>query len=349
MPTVDSDAHVIESMTTWSYLREGEERFLPIITEQVSGAELHNRDGRLQREFWVINGRVHNRDRNLGSNTTVDSREMREVEARLEHMDALGVDVQVIFPTLMLRPIADNAPLEYALGRSYNRWLADIWRRGEGRLRWAVVPPLLDQTKMRDELAFGKDNGACAVFMRPLECEKPLSDEYFFPLYELASEFDLPICVHLGNGSFPVHDFYQRDTTFTKFKLVTVGCFHSLVLAGTPDRFPDLRWGIIEAGSDWLPFVLNDLRQRMLRMGRRLAEDVLADNNIYVTCEVADDLPHVIAAAGEDNLVMGTDYGHSDFSSHIDQLSRLRQSDGVSAAVIDKILWDNPRALYGLD
>jgi predicted TIM-barrel fold metal-dependent hydrolase len=63
---------------------------------------------------------------------------------------------------------------------------------------------------------------------------------------------------------------------------------------------------------------------------------------------VEDDLPHVIAAAGEDNLVIGTDYGHSDFSSQIEALGLLRQSDDISPKVIDKILWDNPRALYGL-
>jgi predicted TIM-barrel fold metal-dependent hydrolase len=46
---------------------------------------------------------------------------------------------------------------------------------------------------------------------------------------------------------------------------------------------------------------------------------------------------------------MGTDYGHADFSSHIDQLARLRQKADLGPEVVDKILWDNPRKLYGLD
>ncbi len=349
MPVIDADAHVIETMETWSYLEGEDKRFLPVITEQIAGKELLSTVGEVQREFWIINGRVHNRDRNLGVNTPIDSREMREVEARLEHMDALDVDIQILFPTLMLRPIADGAPLEFALTHSYNRWLTAICKQGQGRLKWIAVPPLLSLHKARDELKFAKDNGAVGIFMRPLECERPISDEYFFPLYEIASELDLPICVHLGNGSYHIHDFYQRDSTFTKFKLVTIGCFHSLVLNEIPSKFPDIRWAIIEAGSDWLPFILNDLRQRMARLGRPLADDVLADNRIYVSCEVADDLPQVIEAAGEDNLVIGTDYGHSDFSSHIDQLAQLRDVQGISSKVSDKILWDNPRALYGLD
>jgi len=203
--------------------------------------------------------------------------------------------------------------------------------------------------KSRDELEFCKDNGACGIFMRPLECERPLSDEYFFPLYEIASDLDLAVSVHLGNGSFDVHDFFNKDTTFTKFKMPMIGCFHSLVFRGTPKKFPDVRWGIIEASADWLPFIVNDLRQRLRRDGKRLADDVLGENHIYVTCQVEDDLPHIINAVGEDHIVIGTDYGHSDFSTEIQSLRMLKQSNTLSSQVIDKILWDNPRALYGLD
>jgi predicted TIM-barrel fold metal-dependent hydrolase len=235
------------------------------------------------------------------------------------------------------------------LVRSYNRWLAEIWDQGGGRLRWAAVPPLMSLDKAREELTFAKEHGACSVFMRPLECEKPLSDEYFYPLYEIASDLDLAITPHLGNGSFTVHDFFNQDSTFTKFKMVTIGCFHSLVFRETPKKFPDLRWGIIEASADWLPFIVNDLRQRMRRDGKRLPDDVLGTYNIYVTCQVEDDLPHVINAVGEDHLVIGTDYGHSDFSSEIEALRLLKQSNTVSPEVIDKILWDNPRDLFGLN
>ena len=349
MPTIDSDAHVIETEVTWQYLAADEKKYTPIITRRHSGAEMRNVEGKLQEEYWVINNRVHNKDRNVGSNTTEESREMRSIDARIKHMDELEVDVQILFPTLLLRPIADNPPLELALCRSYNRWLADIWKQGKGRLRWVAAPPLLSMDKMRDELQFAKDNGACGVFMRALECERPLSDSYFYPLYEIAQELDLAISVHLGNGSFDVHDFYQKDTPFTKFKLPTIGAFHSLVFNGTPALFPKLRWGIIEASANWIPFIVSDLRQRFVKRGKRLPENVFAANNIWVACEVSDDLPAVIKVSGEDHLVIGTDYGHTDNSSQIEALRMLRQIGGISSRAVDKILWDNARALYGLN
>ena len=349
MPTIDSDAHVIENEVTWQYLADNERHYTPMITRRFAGQEIRNVEGKLQEEFWIINQRVHNKDRNVGSNTTEESREMRSIDARIRHMDELEIDIQILFPTLLLRPIADNPPLEFALCRSYNRWLADIWKQGGGRLRWVAAPPLLSMDKMRDELQFAKDHGACGVFMRALECERPLSDPYFYPLYDIASELDLAITIHLGNGSFDVHDFYTKDTPFTKFKLPTIGAFHSLVFNDTPAKFPKLRWGIIEASANWLPFIISDLRQRFKKRGKRLPDNVLAANRIWVACEVSDDLPAVLPHAGEHNLVIGTDYGHTDNSSQIEALRMLRQIGGVSSQTIDKILWDNARALYGLN
>lgn len=349
MPTIDSDAHVLECMATWDYLAPAEARFTPMIVERkAGGAEERNTDGLLKKEYWVVDGRLHEKDQNVSKDISDDSREMHDVSARIRHMDELEIDLQILYPTLMLRPIAAHAPLDVALCRSYNRWLADIWRKGEGRLRWVAAPPLMAMDKVRDELMFAKDNGACGIFMRGLECELPLSDPYFYPLYEIAGELDMAICVHLGNGSFTVHDFYTRDTTFTKFKLPTVGCFHSLIMSGTPAMFPKVRWGIVEVSANWLPYVINDLRLRFRRRGKRLPDNILKANNIYIACEVTDDLPGVLKVAGEDNLVIGTDYGHSDSSTEIEALRMLRDNQSVGAAAVDKILWDNPKTLYGI-
>jgi predicted TIM-barrel fold metal-dependent hydrolase len=348
MSTVDSDAHVIETEATWDFLDEKDRGWLPTIVRKAFGNDVRNVEGRVQQEYWVINGRIHNKDRNVGSNTSEESREMRSIDARLRHMDELEVDVQVLYPTLLLRPIADNPRLDYALARSYNRWLASIWKHSGDRLRWVAVPPLLAMDKVREEMRFARDNGACGIFMRGLECELPLSDPYFHPLYEIAGELDMAICIHLGNGSFDVHDFYTKDTPFTKFKLPTIGAFHSLVFNEIPIKFPKVRWGIVEVSADWLPFILRDLRGRFKKRGKRLPDNVLKANRMYVACEVTDDLPAVLSVAGEDNLLIGTDYGHTDNSSQIEALRMLRDVPGIPPSAVDKILWDNPKALYGL-
>ena len=41
---------------------------------------------------------------------------------------------------------------------------------------------------------------------------------------------------------------------------------------------------------------------------------------MFVTCENTDDLPYIVQQAGEDCLVIGTDYGHTDISSDVDAI-----------------------------
>jgi predicted TIM-barrel fold metal-dependent hydrolase len=52
--------------------------------------------------------------------------------------------------------------------------------------------------------------------------------------------------------------------------------------------------------------------------------------------------------AGEDCLVIGTDYGHTDISSDVDAINIFKARTDLTTEVKRKILSDNARALYGL-
>jgi predicted TIM-barrel fold metal-dependent hydrolase len=346
--TIDSDAHVLETMATWDYLQPDEKRFLPMVVDFAQGGARASNEGKRQQQFWIVDGRLQPKEANVGSNTPEEAREMRDIDKRLAHMDDLEIDVQVLYPTLFLRPITRNPTAEFALIRSYNRWLADIWAKSGGRLVWAAKIPTYDLPKAAEELRFAKDHGACAIFLRGLECERRLSDPYFYPLYKLAEELDLALGVHSGSGCFATWDLFQDESGFNKSKLAVIGAFHSLILDGIPERFPKLRWGFIEVSAQWIPYALNDLDLRFKRRGKRLPADPLKTYNIYVACQVTDDLPYVLSYAGEENLVVGTDYGHHDTSTEIEALRLLRKNDKIGSGVVDKILGPNARALYGL-
>jgi predicted TIM-barrel fold metal-dependent hydrolase len=120
------------------------------------------------------------------------------------------------------------------------------------------------------------------------------------------------------------------------------------VIHGIPQRFPKLRIGIIEVSAQWIPYAVHDLKRRFARRGKPFPKNVLKENRIYVTCQTDDDLDYLLGYAGEDNLVIGTDYGHSDNASEIEALRKLRNEGRLPNRVIEKILDDNPRVLYGL-
>ncbi|MFN4283946.1 MAG: amidohydrolase family protein [Alphaproteobacteria bacterium] len=349
MRTIDADAHVLETPYTWEFMDEADRKYTPMIVAQTSGAGIAANDGRnFQKEFWISDGRLIPKDKNVGNNTPEAAREMRDVAARLKHMDELEIDVQVLYPTFFIWPYTRKAEVQRALVKGYNRWLAEIWKKSHDRLRWVAMVSTYDLSRAREELSFAKAHGACGVYMRGLEADRKPSDPYFFPLYAVAEEMNLPICFHSAAGSYTHHDFFIDDSGFNKFKLSTVGGFHMLVMDGVPAMFPKLRWGFVEVSAQWLPYMLNDLALRFKRRGKRLPASPLAANNMYVACQVTDDLPEILRVAGEDNLVVGTDYGHHDTSTEIEALRLLKSGGKIPPAAVDKILGANAKALYGL-
>src|SRR5438093_13556684 len=120
--------------------------------------------------------------------------------------------------------------------------MAAICKQAKDRLRWAAVLPLFSMDKVFEEAKFAKENGACGIFLRGSECEKLLSDSYFYPLYDAASRLDLPICIHSATGSTALFDYYKYETIgFAKFKLVIVGAFHNLIMDKISERFLRLK------------------------------------------------------------------------------------------------------------
>jgi predicted TIM-barrel fold metal-dependent hydrolase len=349
MGCIDAVAHVIETTQTFEYIDDAYKKYRPMVVQQLAGATVASNEGGVQKRFWVIDGRVQPMEGNIGSNTSEESREMRDVSARLKHMDELEIDVQVLFPTVFLRAWTQNEQVEYALCRSYNRWLADIWRQAGDRLRWVVMPPLRSSwSKIRDELEFAKDNGACGIFLRGLEIEAKLSDQHFYPLWEMAEDLDLAVAFHSGNNSFAVRDIYKDECGFSRSKLPVVGAFHALLMEGIPSKFPKVRWGFIEVSAQWIPYALNDMEIRFKRKGKRFFKSPLKENNIWVACQTTDDIPYIMQQVGDENLVIGTDYGHADTSAQIEALRILRDNGKLPRSSVDKILDGNSRRLYGL-
>jgi uncharacterized protein len=339
MRVIDADAHVIENESTWDYMLESERQFKPKVVAATSAKDPF--------DYWLVDGRIIPRS-NVGRDLPVTAREMSDLGVRIKHMDELGIDCQVIYPTFFITPISRRQDIDLAVARSYNRWMANIVRKEPDRFGWVLVPPLQSTEHLAEELKYGKENGACGIYLRGLEVERMLSDPYFYSLYEQASALDLPICIHSANGAFTTYDFFSDDPGFSKFKLAVIGAFHALVFHGIPQRFPKLRIGIIEVSAQWISYAVHDLRRRFARRAKAFPKNVLQENRVYVTCQTDDDLEDVLKYSGEDNLVIGTDYGHADNAAEIVALRKLRNEGRLPGRVIDKILDNNPRSLYGL-
>jgi predicted TIM-barrel fold metal-dependent hydrolase len=262
MKVIDADAHVIESESAWDYMLESERQYRPRIVGAASGDPAIN--------YWHIDGRLMPRS-NVEKNLPEAARDMSDLSIRLKHMDELGIDIQVIYPTIFIFPTARRAEVDLAICRSYNRWMADIVAKAPDRFRWVVVPPLLNmEHRVADELKFGKEHGACGVYLRGLEADRRLSDPYFYPMYDAASEARPAHLRALGERQLiEAHDFFADEPGFCKFKLAVSGRVSFARFDGIPERFPKLRIGIIEVSAQWIPYAIHDLARRHLRRGKQ--------------------------------------------------------------------------------
>jgi predicted TIM-barrel fold metal-dependent hydrolase len=359
---IDADTHIDETEATWESMAGSDLQYQP------TTAYPSNPDPKLPpARYWVIDGRRQIRfirsDRDSG--TTVQTRELLDVDARLKHMDELGTDMQVIYPTLFLMEATDKPEINTAMRRSYNRWLGERCMHSGGRLRWVCMPPLQNMQATVEELTWSKEHGACGVLKKgDREAGKYPADPYFDQLYAEAEKLDLPICLHTGSGIpdfSPAREFSHGQ--FMRTKAATINGVLGLIVHKIPERYPKLRIGCIEAGSMWTPFVAYDLRRQQVRQqGResvgvlgipelKLAANVFRDNRVYVTCQVDEDLPYIIKTVGEDNLMVGSDYTHRDPSMELEfrKILQDRADKGeIPQGAIQKILYDNPKAFYAL-
>ncbi len=359
MAVVDADTHVDECEETWRYMPPEDARYKPVTvvpTEDMGdGAPAPG-----YTRHWLIGSNLSIRrirdDRRTG--TTIDARELRNVETRLRHMDEMGVDVHVMYPTMFLTYLTNDPHAQTAICKSYNRWMADRSAESNGRLRWVAVLPMLDIEAAVDEVRWASEHGACGVFKLATELGRRVTDPYFYPVYQEANDLDLALCMHTGSGDPPAGSsapLLGDGVTGTN----VIDAFHAIVFSGLAFRFPRLRFGFIEAGSSWIPFVVDRLyarRERMAWAYRTFTysddlSDLFHEHRLYVTCQSQEDIPYLLTFGTEDHLMIGTDYSHADLSAEIgaiDILRRRADEGEFSQTAKRKILEDNPRSFYGL-
>ena len=354
---IDADSHVLETEHTWDYMEPSEEKYRPQLLYSPNDPT---------RQYWVIDGKIRGlrfptlteqqlRDKSLQSGRNVETpqaaREVDDVSLRLKHMDDLGVDVQVLHNTLFIEPVAQKPDVDAAICRSWNRWLAGVWAGGQGRLRWSCVLPTLMLDEAVVQMRFAKEHGAVAVCVRPVEGDRSMLDPYFYPIYEEASRLNMAIAVHVANGNSANLDMlksFPGEGGFYTFRVPIVASCFMLLMSELPQVFPNLRWGFIEASAQWLPWVYHEAARRSASQGKKFPEDPFTEFKVFVTCQSDDDLPYILKYSGENCLLIGTDYGHTDTSSELDAILTLQGQTDISQKTKDMILHHNPKALYSI-
>jgi uncharacterized protein len=373
MRVIDADGHVEENLATFSdkYLDPAFRSLRPRVTG-VDGLA-----------YWVIEEQLYPRRvgpgcHNLGTPTNVngqiaahtqgksdsiDSMELTDLEARVKAMDDEDIAVQVIYTTLFLAyPLTKNVPLAGALTSSYNRWMGDRLS-GHPRIKWAAVVNLDDVAQAARQVREAKTLGAVAVMVLGTAGDDMLDHPRLDPFYAALCENDLALGVHVGWSCPSVNNLYSHiyPSGVIAFHVPLLMAITALISGGVLDRFPQLKVVFLEAGCQWVPFILERMHHRFKNQGSTLRKflpqtapiqklpvmDYIKQGNIYFSTEVEDEiLPHVLDLVGESQTIFGSDMPHGDRDRCAAGI--LQKRSDISASAKESILNKNPARLYGL-
>jgi uncharacterized protein len=250
--------------------------------------------------------------------------------------------------------------LASGIASAYNEWLAEHWLETDKRYRAALVAPPQDPEQAAQEIRrTGGREGFVAVLV-PLS-NILMGQRHYYPIYEAASELELPVTVHpnSGEGIFRTSQSLAgaSPTYYVEWHTALSQVFQanliSLVCHGVFERFPTLKVVITEGGFAWLPDVLWRLDKNVKGLRdevpwiRRLPSEYIFEHVRFTTQPFVEPqrAEHLHALCdivhAKETLMFSSDYPHWDFDDPVTALSWLPKDTRQRVCV------DNAVETYG--
>ncbi len=261
-PIVDADIHpVVDPKRMLDFLPE------PWRTRYASGNRGAGGAG-----YWNPNG-VMRPDAVLPDGRRIES----DPRALGEHfLDVYGIEHAILNVgnnlAIGLSPEPDYAA---AVAAAVNDIFVHDWLPVDPRFRLSLmVAPNDPHLAAREIGRYGDHPGVVQVLM-PSGARMPYGQRYFWPIYEAAVAHDLPVAIHPGSEGVGISappSAAGWPSSYFEWHTGLVGSYlaHliSLVTEGVFQRFPALKFVLVEGGLFWLPSTMwrFDKNWKALRM-----------------------------------------------------------------------------------
>ena len=371
-PILDSDAHVNEPPDTW------QER-VPAKLKDRAPKVLHTEHG----DMWSFDDGKSMRPVGLTATAGLSYLQFKpagityegmrpgsfDTKARLADMDADGIWLQVLYPSVTLsgaKIYGDESELQIACVRAYNEWLAEFCDGSDGRL---VGQGILPTTCVDDAIAEAKhcvELGHRGVVMSafPNGSLDPAPEDD--PFWSFVQDADIPIAAHIGSfvKGVAVEKPPALDTLAfmgvagaSKAGANTLPVVCDLIFSGIFERFPRLKLLLVEANIGWIPTLLEQvddmfLRYRWFTNGveqMRTMPSRIFHRNFWATFMVDTVGMELRHRLNLEHIMWSTDYPHTGTEWPNNRVSIERNFRGVPKDQVKAMLHDNCKALYKLD
>jgi predicted TIM-barrel fold metal-dependent hydrolase len=278
----------------------------------------------------------------------------------LEFLDKNGIEMTVLYPTQGLtHGMIRDREWAVTLARAYNDWLYHRFMQVSPRLVGVALLPVQDIDEAANELqrCVNKLGMVGAVLPAVAMGGKLFSGPEFYPLWEAAQRLDVPISTH-GGLSIP-HIGLDLVTNFTvahtlEHPFAQMRQLVSMVFEGVFELFPELRFGCLECGIGWVPWLMDRMDEEYERKGHYSPKCKLRPShyfrrgNIVFAAEVGESaLPLAARILGPDPIVWASDYPHErDQRDFTEDIPTLIGRNDISEELKGQIFFDNALRFY---
>lgn len=269
---------------------------------------------------------------------------MNSIEKRLEDMDRIGFDMQVL---TLSAPSVDIFPVETAesLARLVNDELAEICHDNPRRFTALATLPFLDADRTVRELERCVERlnfrGACiGTNINGMG----LDDKRLYPFYERITGYDLPIHIHPRAPADRETYKDYRLGPMIGFEMELCVAVVRLVMGGVLERFPNLKFIVSHLGGA-IPYLAERV-QNCYEAYPECQQHISQPAEIYLKRLYYDTVsffePALMCAyafVGAGHLVLGSDYPHviGDIREAISSIEALK----ISPQEKEKIFSEN--------
>jgi uncharacterized protein len=367
--TIDADGHVLEPPDLWeNYL---EARYLPrALRIRVDDAgyeylEIDQRPSqRTNRGSLGLMGAMGaedlrpSPDRRYADNIPFGACDPRE---RLDLMEQENLECTLLYPTigLLWEVELEDPELSLAYARAYNRWIADFCRESGGRLVPIAQLTLLDPAGSAAELERAVRDGCKGAWINPFNHRRIIhGHKEHDVLFAKCCELDVPLAIHPTFTPHPaaagIFDWPAEGRAWGEaiwLRAIVQQALISFFSLGTLDRFPNLRLGVLEAGSGWIGPMLDRLDAFSASLNLAGARPS-ATEYFRRQCFISGDpdettAPLTIDHVGADSFMWASDYPHPDHPhTWVDDLTAY--AERLPPETRAKVLGGNVRRIYRL-
>jgi predicted TIM-barrel fold metal-dependent hydrolase len=284
---------------------------------------------------------------------------------RLEDMDRDGVEAQIIFGPIF-QISTDDPVLRVACYRVYNDWLMEFCEAAPDRLIGAPMLPETPEAATEELLRLHAKGGVRQVTLMIANINPKLDDPAWESLWTALEETGIVLGWHITVFGPNPHSRAAGKAAAvfenTKFFMANfLEPFVDLFAWGILERHPRLKMVMAEAGTGWLPWLVQELDYRHWRLWE--AKDFWADKGgtaletkpselfkrqIWATFQEDYAAMALIPFFGEGHLLWASDYPHPDGVWPHSREAVERQMKDLSPEMRQKLAHDNAAKLYGL-